>query len=202
MTIEENGESGSTFKLKDFFKEIKEKGVDNNVQHQQSLQNNKQDLDQTQEVDVKPSQFNLQHIDLTINNKIENYSGKITGITIKEEDGQILFDSDILIYFGSSIESPVFCTRSDESGNYSIIDLPPGFYTITSKKDNMQCISRNIKILPGETININLSLAYKEDRVKDVSVIAKNDITAVLQNEKKERTNMFDHYWQKRNTSW
>lgn len=75
-------------------KAIECKGANNKLQHQQSLQSNKQDLDQSVELDVKPRQFNVQSIDLTINNKIDNYSGKIIGSAIKETEGQLLAGFD------------------------------------------------------------------------------------------------------------
>lgn len=45
-------------------------GTNKKLQHQQSLQSNKQDLDQAVELDVKPSQLNLQRIDVTIKLRI------------------------------------------------------------------------------------------------------------------------------------
>ncbi|SHJ20000.1 carboxypeptidase-like regulatory domain-containing protein [Lutispora thermophila] len=142
-------------------KRIVSTGTNNKLQHQQSLQSNKQDLDQAVELDVKPSQLNLQRIDVTINNKIENYSGKIIGSVLRETDGQQVANAIILLYFGSGTEFPVYRTTSDENGNFFINDLPPGFYTIVATFNNMQCISRNLKVLPGETCEQSLSLVQR-----------------------------------------
>jgi len=142
----------------DVDKNIVSSGTNNKLQHQQSLQTNKQDLDQAVELDVKPSQLNLQRIDVTINNKIENYSGRIVGSVLREADGQFVANAVILLYFGSGTDFPVFRTVSDENGNFAIDDLPPGFYTIVAIFNDMQCIARNIKVLPGEKCEQSLSL--------------------------------------------
>lgn len=145
----------------DIDKKIVSTGTNNKLQHQQSLQSNKQDLDQAVELDVKPSQLNLQRIDVTINNKIENYSGRIIGSVLRESDGLQVANAVILLYFGSSTEFPVYRTRSDENGNFSINDLPPGFYTIVATFNDMQCIPRNLKVLPGEKYELSLSLVQR-----------------------------------------
>jgi len=142
-------------------KNIAGSGTNNKLQHQQSLQTNKQDLDQAVELDVKPSQLNLQRIDVTINNKIENYSGRIVGSVLREADGQFVANAVILLYFGSGTDFPVYRTISDENGNFTIDDLPPGFYTIVATYNDMQCISRNIKVLPGEKCEQSLSLVQR-----------------------------------------
>ncbi|MGE5633272.1 MAG: carboxypeptidase-like regulatory domain-containing protein [Caulobacteraceae bacterium] len=146
------------------FKGIISKGTSNKLQHQQSLQNNKQDLDQAVELDVKPSQVNLQRLEVTINNKIENYSGSIAGSVLREADGQQVAEAAISLYFGSGTEFPVYRTISDQSGNFSINDLPPGFYTIVAVLNDMQCLSRNIKVLPGATSEQSLSLVQRVSR--------------------------------------
>jgi hypothetical protein len=142
-------------------KDLVKKGVNNKLQHQQSMQHNKQNLDQVQEVDVKPNQFSLQHIDVTINNKIENYSGGIAGALYSEGSGELLPNTQILLYFGSGTEFPVFKTASDENGNFIIKDLPPGFYTIRAYSRYLHCLARNIKVLPGEICNQTLNLTQR-----------------------------------------
>jgi hypothetical protein len=149
------------YEAEDSGKSIISKGMNNKLQHQQSLQSNKQDLDQSVELDVKPSQVNWQHLDVTINNKLENYSGRIVGSVLRETDGMHMADAEILLYFGASTEFPVYRTNSDHNGNFEIDDLPPGFYTITASLNDMQCISRNIKILPGATNEQCLSIVQR-----------------------------------------
>lgn len=141
--------------------DMPDKGVNNKLQHQQSMQHNRQDLDQNTEVDVKPSQLNLQHIDVTINNKIENYSGRIVGTTISEATGHPVVEVKIYLYFGAETEFPVCRTKSDQNGNYSFEDLPPGFYTIVASTENAKCVARNIRVLPGETCSQSLTLVKR-----------------------------------------
>jgi hypothetical protein len=136
-------------------------GTNKKLQHQQSLQSNKQDLDQAVELDVKPSQLNLQRIDVTINNKIENYLGRIIGSVLRETDGEQVANAVILLYFGSRTAFPVYRTASDENGNFAIDNLPPGFYTIVATFNDMQCMARNIKVLPGEICEQSLSLVQR-----------------------------------------
>lgn len=156
-------DSNETITLEDsgINKKIVNTGTNNKIQHQQSLQTNKQDLDQAVELDVKPSQLNLQRIDVTINNKIENYSGRIVGSVLRETDGQLVSNAIIMLYFGSGTEFPVYRTVSDENGNYIINDLPPGFYIIVATFNNMQCICRNLKVLPGANCEQPLSLVQR-----------------------------------------
>ncbi len=148
-------------KEKELYTGLVEKGVNNKLQHQQSLQHNRQDMDQTQEVDVKPSQMNFQKIDLTINNKIENYSGRISGCVQRQANGEIVSGADIYLYFGSGAEFPVCRIQSDVNGNYCLGDLPPGYYTITAKSGEMQCLVRNIKVLPGAASDQTLLLVQR-----------------------------------------
>lgn len=131
----------------------------NKLQLQKSDQTNNQDMDQEQNVDVKPSQINLQHLTVTLNNKIENYCGTIKGITYSVADKHIVSNVKILVYFGSFCEMPVSQISSDVNGNFIIEDLPPGFYTIKAfLNDNYKDTAVNVKILPGEICNQNLFL--------------------------------------------
>lgn len=138
---------------------VSEKEKDKKIQLQKSDQNNKQDMDQEQTVDVKPSQVNLQHVTLSLDNKIENYCGSIKGITYFEANKQIIGNVNILVYFGSFCELPVCQISSDINGNFVIEALPPGFYTIKAfLNDNYKDTIVNIKVLPGEECNQNLCL--------------------------------------------
>ncbi len=121
------------------------------IQDQHSTQENTQDLDQQQQVDVKPSQINLQKIDVTVNTKLENYSGKISGIIYKGNDNVFAANAEIILYFGCISDFPVFKTNSDENGCYSIDELPPGFYTIKVRyNDSLGATQYNIKVFPGQ----------------------------------------------------
>lgn len=128
------------------------------LQQQESTQENIQDLDQQQQVDVKPSQVNVQRLVVTINNKIENYSGKITG-TIYTEENSLASNAAIALYFGNISELPVLQLNTDSNGNFIIENLPPGYYTLRAFHNEVYSdIIPNIKILPGENITQNIYL--------------------------------------------
>jgi hypothetical protein len=129
------------------------------AQDQKNTQENTQDLDQTQNVDITPSQNNIQNLQVTVNNKLENYSGKITGITYGHKGDKILDQVSILVYFGSTIGLPVYNTKSDADGKFAIEDLPAGYYTIkASKGEGTETIIYNIKVLPGQNCYNFISL--------------------------------------------
>ena len=140
------------------------------LQEQRSTQENKQDLEQQQQVDVKPAQLNFQKIDFTINTKLDNYSGEITGIIYKNKNNIFAEKADIYLYFGCINDFPVCKTNSDENGKYSIVDLPPGFYTIkVIYSSTLWSVAYNIKVLPGQNSNYNIYLTnqrYGERRCR------------------------------------
>lgn len=139
----------------------------NKLQEQHSTQENKQDLDQQQQVDVKPSQINLQKIDVTVNTKLENYSGKITGIIYKNKENVFATEAEIFLYFGGISDFPVYKTNADKNGCYSIEDLPPGFYSIkVIYNDSIVTTMYNIKVLPGQNSNQPLYLTESVCRKK------------------------------------
>lgn len=127
---------------------------------QRSLQENKQDLDQTQQVDVKPSQVNVQRIDVVVNTKLENYAAKITGNIYMEDE--LFADATIYLYFGSSTGHPIYRTSSDANGNFTIEDLPPGFYTLEAVYRRRAYGSViNIKLMPGQNYECSIHLISK-----------------------------------------
>ena len=119
---------------------------------QDNNQHNHQDLDQEQDVEINPVQYNFQNIQLEIHNKIENYTGEIVG-SIYSEEGKVLMNAHILLYFGSAGGLPVCRVESDQNGNFKLKDLPPGYYTLHAyfTEDQMSKIP-NIRILPGQSI--------------------------------------------------
>jgi hypothetical protein len=148
--------------IEDEIKEKNEDTADNNnrSQDQRSTQENKQDLDQQQQVDVKPSQINLQKIDLTVTNQLDNYAGKMTGVLYKNSSSIFVAKADVFLYFGYVNELPVCKTKSDENGNYSFEDLPPGYYCIKASYDNyLGATVYNIKVLPGQNSNNSIYLS-------------------------------------------
>lgn len=114
----------------------------------ESLQYNSQDLDQEQNMDVKPVQNNT--VQVTINHEDRDLSAKITGVTYMGKSKLILGGIDLLLFFGYDGNTPVARTKSDENGNYSIENLPPGFYNIRVKNEYGDIRMYYVKLLPGE----------------------------------------------------
>ncbi len=128
--------------------------VKKGTQEQLSSQRNIQDIDQAQNVNATPVQFNTQNFNVTTEFNVKDYSGKITGVTYVEENNKILSNVSVLLYFGAINEIAVYKTKSDENGNFSIEDLPPGYYSILAYaghdlKDAAQCI----KVLAGQSVH-------------------------------------------------
>ncbi|WP_432401980.1 carboxypeptidase-like regulatory domain-containing protein [Wukongibacter sp. M2B1] len=124
------------------------------TQEQVSSQRNIQDIDQAQNVNATPVQFNTQNFNVNAEFNPKDYSGKITGVTYLEENSKILSNVSILLYFGVINEIAVYKTKSDENGNFSIEDLPPGYYSILAYtghglKNVVQCI----KVLAGQSVH-------------------------------------------------
>ncbi len=117
-----------------------------------SIQYNKQDLDQEQKVDLNPVQLNNQNIDIHVINDINKYCGKITGTTYLELNKEIVMNATIQLFFGNERKLPVYQTNSDNNGNFNIEDIPPGYYTLFAECGaNLNYRSHYIKILPGQT---------------------------------------------------
>lgn len=136
--------------------------ITNKLQEQRSTQENKQELEQQQQVDVKPAQLCFQKIDFTVNTQLENYAGKITGVIYRNKNNVFAANAEIFLYFGCINDFPVCKTSSDENGNYCIVDLPPGFYVIKVISNNyLWAILYNIKVLPGQNSNQTIYLSEK-----------------------------------------
>lgn len=119
-----------------------------------SLQYNRQDLDQEQQVDVNPMQLNTQNIHVHVKYDREKFTGKITGTTYLEFDKDILSNADLYLYFGNDCGMPVYKTSSDNNGNFVIDDLPPGYYVIhASHSEKYRYRSHFIKVLPGNNVH-------------------------------------------------
>lgn len=135
------------------------------LQDQVSNQHNSQDLDQEQNVDVKPVQLNTQNLHITTGYNISDYSGQISGVTYLEEDKKVISDVNILLYFGDISKIPVYKTMSDKNGNFVIKDLPPGYYSLVAyigKK--LEYAIQYIKVLAGQNVYHAIHLREKYNK--------------------------------------
>ena len=115
------------------------------------LQYNSQDLDQEQNMDVKPVQLNTQNVQINVNQQ-ENCT-KIVGSTVLSRNKAIAAGANIYLFFGHRCKEPVYKTSSDKNGNFVIENIPPGYYTIYASLDRFQYESHFIKVLPHQTVD-------------------------------------------------
>ncbi|NLP13581.1 MAG: carboxypeptidase regulatory-like domain-containing protein [Clostridium sp.] len=125
----------------------------------ESFQYNSQDLSQDQKMDVNPIQLNTQNIHIHLDHEIYRLSGKITGTTCLKDSLDAVPNAYIFLYFGDDHGIPVYKTSSDKNGNFTIDDLPPGFYTLYAQAgDNLNYHSHYIKLLPGQQVHESVLL--------------------------------------------
>ncbi len=118
-----------------------------------SLQYNAQDMNQEQKLDMNPIQSNTQHLHIYIDNKGQDYSGRITGTTCLEANRSTIRHAEVQLFLGGESRCPVMKAHSDENGNFTLERLPPGFYTLYVKSgDALRYQSGYIKLLPCETV--------------------------------------------------
>jgi len=122
------------------------------VTEKESIQFNSQDLDQEQNVNMNPVQLNTQNVHVHVTTEKIDYTGKITGVTYFGKKNEIVKDAIILLFFGQETTAPVYKTKSDVNGNFSIGELPPGFYTIMARYGEYQVKTQFIKLLPGQNV--------------------------------------------------
>ncbi|WP_341877526.1 hypothetical protein [Defluviitalea saccharophila] len=122
---------------------------------QTNTQENLQDMDQNQNVDVKPAQF----VSVTVNNQIENYTGKITGYVHKDTSEEHPYSIQIALYFANHRKYPIYQKVLDKNMDFVMEELPPGFYMIElSSKDKVLKRIPNIKVLPNQTVHQSIIL--------------------------------------------
>jgi len=122
------------------------------VTEKKSIQFNSQDLDQEQNVNMNPVQLNTQNVHVHVTTEKIDYSGKITGITYLGKKSEIVRDANILLFFGHETVIPVYRTKSDSNGNFTVEELPPGYYTIVAKYGDIQTKTQFIKLLPSQNV--------------------------------------------------
>ncbi len=139
-----------------------EKEMDNQKEkvttERESIQFNSQDLDQEQNMNMNPMQLNTQNVHVFVMNEKNDYSSRITGITYNKKTKNIIKDVEILLFFGYESINPVCKERTDLNGNFTIADLPPGFYTIVAKWGDSHSQLQQVKLLPGQTVFHTINL--------------------------------------------
>ena len=100
------------------------------VQDQDSLQYNKQDLDQEQRVDVKPVQCNTQNLSISVGDK-NGYASRISGVVFMENTRRIAQNADVYLLFGNESRYPVCKNAHGQQRKFCHRGYPAGvLYTI------------------------------------------------------------------------
>ena len=115
-----------------------------------SFQYNSQDMDQEQKVNLNPKQYNRQDVCVFLVNEKADYACKITGSVYDRKTRSTIKGAEVSLFFGYDSCMPVYKTASDDNGNFSIDDLPPGFYSIAAEHNDMRSKLYYMKILPDQ----------------------------------------------------
>jgi uncharacterized surface anchored protein len=116
----------------------------------ESFQYNSQDMDQEQKVNLSPKQYNKQDVCVFLINEKADYACKITGSVYDRKTRSTIKGAEVLLFFGYDSSMPVYKTTSDDNGNFSIDDMPPGFYSIIAVYGDLRSKIFYMKILPGQ----------------------------------------------------
>jgi hypothetical protein len=124
-----------------------------------SIQYNSQDLDQEQNCEINPVQLNTQNVHVHVRNDQNSYSSKITGVTFIKSNKEIAANVSIQLFIGHEYRFPVYKTKSDDNGNFIIVDIPPGYYTLYAcLGENLSWWSYLIKVLSCQNVNQSIVL--------------------------------------------
>lgn len=94
-------------------------------------------------------------------------TGKISGKIIDRETGEPLIGANIMIV-GTSMGA-----ATDIDGNYFIINIPPGNYTVKSSSIGYSAqIVKNIRVSVDQTSKVNISLSEESVEIGEVVVFA------------------------------
>ena len=127
--------------------------INKKVVNTDSIQYNKQELEQEQKVDVKPLQLTSQNIHIHINDDLTKYCGTISGKINTENKDKIPRNTKVSLFLGNEKSTSLIELRPNSNGEFVINDIPPGFYTLLIESEQYRSKSIRIKILPGQTFN-------------------------------------------------
>lgn len=134
---------------------FKKENPQNQIKVDKDIQYNCQDLDQEQNVDLKPVQLNSQNVNITID---KDNSAKITGKTMMARTKSKASGVCVYLFFGHMCKKPVYETTSDKNGYYAFEDIPPGYYTLFARMQDYRYESYFIKVLEGQHVEHTIML--------------------------------------------
>lgn len=93
----------------------------------------------------------------TIEDEFSRISGKVGSSA-----GGGVSEATIILFENGAVK---FSTRTDRNGNFSFINIPPGQYLISAKKNGYNEFNKTIKLNPRFTLKIKFDLVSKEQPV-------------------------------------
>lgn len=115
-------------------------------------------------------------------NQIYAGGGKLTGKVIDQKTGELLPFANVVITHvmqqGKETPMPVpMGAKTDMDGYYVILNIPPGEYTLkTSIMGYASVITKEIRIDPDRTINVNFELEPSSIQMDEIVVTAKKEV--------------------------
>lgn len=106
----------------------------------------------------------------------EDELSRISGKVGSSAGGGGVSEATIILFENGAVK---FSTRTDRNGNFSFINIPPGQYLISAKKNGFNDFSKSIKLNPRFTLKIKFELVSKDlPATPAVSQVIKQDLPA------------------------
>lgn len=106
----------------------------------------------------------------------EDELSRISGKVGSSASGGGVPQATIILFENGAVK---FSTRTDRNGNFSFINIPPGQYLISAKKNGYNDFNKNIKLNPRFTLKIKFDLVSKDQPVAaPVVQVVKQDLPA------------------------
>jgi len=98
-------------------------------------------------------------------------TGKISGVVTDKENGEPLPGANIII------EGTTMGAASDLKGQYIIINIPPGEYTLTARYMGYNpLIIEKVRVLIDQTTTVNFQMSLKTLELEEVTVVAERPV--------------------------
>ncbi|MEL6558029.1 MAG: TonB-dependent receptor [Bacteroidota bacterium] len=94
--------------------------------------------------------------------QVQAQSGSVTG-QVSDANGPMEFAT-------VGLEGTTFGTTTDENGNFSIGNIPAGFYTLKASSAGFRTFSKNIEVKPGTPLTVEIQLAEDLLNLEEVVV--------------------------------
>jgi len=104
----------------------------------------------------------------------EDESGRIVGKVASTAGGSVA-SATIILFENGAVK---FSTRTDKNGNFSFVNIPPGMYQISAKKQGFADFVKSIKLNPRFTLKIKFDMQSKDQAAAPAASVVKADLPA------------------------